>query len=110
MQIEMGERLTIDLLEESQELVCPMAWHTFADDRACGAWPSYASLRDRAAGQRARPWRHGGIFRRDEAAWRMCRHKVEPAPRLFRVRYRWRRRDRRFRSAGRLTCVVAIHA
>jgi hypothetical protein len=35
MQIEMGGRLTIDLLEESQELVCPMAWHTFADDRAC---------------------------------------------------------------------------
>ena len=33
MQIKMGGRLTIDLLEESQELVCPMARHTFADDR-----------------------------------------------------------------------------
>ncbi len=34
MQIEMGGRLSIDLFEESQELVCPMAWHTFADNRA----------------------------------------------------------------------------
>jgi hypothetical protein len=59
---------------------------------------------------RARPWRHGGISRPGEAAWRMCRHKVGPAPRLFRERDRWRRRDRRFRSVGRPAGVVAIPA
>ena len=34
MQIEMGGGLAIDLLEEGQELVCPMAGQTFADDFA----------------------------------------------------------------------------
>ena len=34
MQIEMGGGLAIDLLEEDQELVCPMAGQTFTDDFA----------------------------------------------------------------------------
>ena len=34
MQIEMGGGLAIDLLEEGQEFVCPMAGQTFADDFA----------------------------------------------------------------------------
>jgi hypothetical protein len=34
MQIEMGGGLAIDRLEEGQELVCPMAGQTFADDFA----------------------------------------------------------------------------
>jgi hypothetical protein len=34
MQIEMGGGLAIDLLEEGQELVCPMVGQTFADDFA----------------------------------------------------------------------------
>ena len=34
MQIEMGGGLAINLPEEGQELVCPMAGQTFADDFA----------------------------------------------------------------------------